>query len=104
MVKVVEYQDPDGRFFSVQMPPGCTDPSLGHIIGPPVLSEGILDFDKAALVLKIHNQLYSQGILTERDAMRNQGAITAAITRACSSIVSVSAVLRAYREEQEETA
>lgn len=104
MVAIAEYEDPGGRFFTVQMPPGCTDPSLGHIIGPPVLSEDILDFDPAAIVLRIHNDLYSQGILTERDATRNQGAITAAIARVCSSIVSVSAVLKAYREEQEETA
>jgi hypothetical protein len=85
------------------MPPNCTDPSLGHIIGPPVLDAGILKLDVDAILTRLHNELLVRGIITTRDVTKPgaQKAITDAIRAATSPIISVSDVVAAYHSEED---
>lgn len=101
------HTDQAGRIFEIDMPPNCTDPALGHIIGPPVLDERILKLDVEGILVRLHNELLVRGIVTARD-VRKPGApkaITDAIRAATSPIISVSDVVAAYssHEGEEET-
>lgn len=94
--------DEAGRVFEVEMPRNCTDPSLGHIIGPPVFEDTILKLDTGAILTRLHNELLSRGIITARDAAKPGAAkaITDAIRAATSPIIDVASVIAAYAEEE----
>lgn len=97
---VVRHQDVEGRHFMVELPSNCTDPRLGHIIGPPVFDESVLDLDAEAILTRLHNELFIRGIVTGRDATTNPRAVTEAIRAATSPIIHLNSVITAYEDKE----
>lgn len=97
------YTDQAGRIFEIDMPQNCTEPSLGHIIGPPVLDASILKLDVDAILTRLHNELLARGIITGHDVTKlgASKAITDAIRAATSPIISVSDVIASYKGEED---
>lgn len=98
--RVVNHEDVDGRHFAVELPPNCTDPQLGHIIGPPVFDESVLDLNVESVLTRLHNELFVRGIITLRDAQTNTRGVADAIRAATGPIIHVSNVVSAYEDKE----
>lgn len=92
MVKV-KHVSADGRFWAVLVPEGHEDEAAyGVQLGPPDLSS--LGLPEAQAV-RLHNELYNRGILSERDARRRTAEVAAALAAALR--VDVQAIMALYR-------
>lgn len=77
-----DYQDEEGRWWAVSIPEDMIDqPQLGLIIGPPDLSS--LTNLPPDTAVRLHNELWSRGLLTRADLKRGgAGSIKAALQAA----------------------
>lgn len=75
-----DYQDPEGRWWAVLVPPGHEDEApMGIPVGPPDLSPlGLPE----AVEIRLHNQLFQRGILTARDLKGRGQEVFAALQAA----------------------
>ena len=80
-LRPVEYSDSDGRRFLANLPFGVPDSQAqnGIPLGPPSLSSLGLPLDAE---VRLHNELFERGILTEQDARRRINDVAAAIRAA----------------------
>ena len=74
------YQDDEGRWWAVLVPPGHEgEASMGIPIGPPDLeSLGLPE----AVEVRLHNQLFNRGLLTARDLKGRGQEVFAALQAA----------------------
>lgn len=76
----VDYEDETGKMWAVFMPnDDDSHPSMGIPIGPPDLSSLGLPEETA---VRLHNQLFSRGILTKRDLKGRPKEVFAALQAA----------------------
>lgn len=76
----VDYEDDTGRKWAVLLPSDDTsDPTIGIPYGPPDFSVLGLPEETA---IRLHNQLFSRGILTKQDLKGKHKEIFAAIQAA----------------------
>lgn len=77
----VEYEDADGRKFLRGLPEGVPDTqvAIGVPLGPPSLRELGLPLD---IEVRLHNQLYARGLLTESDVRQRIGEVRSAVSAA----------------------
>lgn len=95
MMQVV-YVDSLGRKSLVAVPQGGeSHPERGIVLGPPDLSElGMTEEQTTAL----HNELFSRGILTYRDARRRRDEIMSSLMTALR--VSAEQIMVSYKEQE----
>lgn len=75
---IEEYTDEMGRKFKVLVREG-EDPSIGILVGPtPLDALGLPD----EVNVRLHNELYSRGLLTSVEVKRNPNAVLAALQAA----------------------
>lgn len=75
-----KYQDDEGRWWVVLVPPGHEDEaSMGIPVGPPDLASlGLPE----AVEVRLHNQLFNRGLLTARDLKGRGQEVFAALQAA----------------------
>lgn len=75
------YVDAEGRRWAVDLPAGApdSDAPLGLHVGPQPLTELGLPLETE---VRLHNQLFSRGILTVNDAKRKRADLFAALQAA----------------------
>lgn len=80
-MRKVTYQDDDGRWLVSLIPDSAPDTHApqGVIVGPPSLEGLELPLD---IEVRLHNQLFHRGLLTEQDVRRRPNEVTAAIAAA----------------------
>lgn len=89
------YLDDTGRQWAVLVPPGREDDAaLGVVIGPPDVRDVLPDLPEG-LAVRLHNELFVRGLLTERDLRGRAAELGAALQS--SLRVDVVALLNAYR-------
>lgn len=94
----VTYTDDTGRNWVVLVPKGRPqDAPIGVVVGPPDLRlvfDGVPDL----ILIRLHNELYARGLLTETDLRGRGGELQAAMQRAFR--IDVQALLAAYRSTE----
>ena len=76
----VDYEDDTGRKWAVLLPSDdIDDPTMGIPYGPPDFSA--LDLPEATAI-RLHNQLFSRGLLTKQDLKGRHKEVFAAIQAA----------------------
>ncbi len=76
----VDYEDDTGRKWAVWLPSDdMDDPTMGIPLGPPDFSA--LDLPEETAI-RLHNQLFSRGILTKQDLKGKHKEVFAAIQAA----------------------
>ena len=76
----VDYEDDTGRKWAVWLPSDdIDDPGMGIPLGPPDCS--VLDLPEETAI-RLHNQLFSRGILTKKDLKGRHKEVFAAIQAA----------------------
>lgn len=76
----VDYEDDTGRKWAVWLPrDDADDPTMGIPLGPPDFSA--LDLPEETAI-RLHNQLFSRGILTKQDLKSKHKEVFAAIQAA----------------------
>lgn len=80
-LRAVEWRDEDGRRWARGLPPQAPDSDArwGIPLGPPSLKALGLP---AEVEIRLHNELYVRGLLTERDVRRRTHDIQAALMAA----------------------
>lgn len=93
-LRTVEYEDPEGRKWLRGLPDGTPDTqaAIGVPQGPPPLTSLGLPL---AIEVRLHNQLYARGVLTERDARSKLPDIQSALSAALR--VDVHEILKVYQ-------
>lgn len=71
-----DYEDDDGYWWRVRVPPDCEDPSMGIPVGPPDLTALGLPPD---LQRRLHNQLHARGLFTRRNLRGRMPEVLAAL-------------------------
>lgn len=82
-----DYTDELGRQWRVLVPDGCPDDNLraGIPVGPPSLDVPELEYMPDVTRVRLHNALYSRGILTLADLRRRPQDAMAALQAAYKS-------------------
>jgi hypothetical protein len=77
-LREAHWEDEEGRYWKVSLPSDAPDGDarIGIPIGPPSLVSLGLPLE---IEVRLHNQLYSRGILTQRDAQRRRQEIRGAL-------------------------
>lgn len=93
-LSTVQYTDAEGRQWLRGLPAGvpASQAEIGVPLGPPSLAE--LDLPKD-VEIRLHNQLYARGILTEHDARTRLAEVTSALMAALR--VDVHRILAVYQ-------
>ncbi len=91
------YEDETGRRWVVLVPEGRAQDAalgMGMVIGPPDMREALAHLPEA-LQVRLHNELFVRGLLTEHDLRGRAGEVQSALQSALR--LDVQTVVRAYR-------